>query len=53
MPKTTKNLLIILLVSIVILILSWIFRPLEPGEQDFEENQNQENMIDLDALPEI
>lgn len=52
MPARTKKLLIILLISIIILILSWIFRPLEPDkEQNF--NKEETPQIDLDSLPEV
>lgn len=54
MPPRTKKLLIGLIISIIILILSIIFQPLAPDEnQEFREDQNQEEQIDLDQLPEV
>jgi len=46
MPNRTKKLLILLLASIVILVLSWVFRPFEPDEQEFNQEQEQEEIID-------
>jgi len=48
MPKTTKNLLIMLLLSIVIFILAWIFRPFEPDENQTFEGQLGDIEIPLD-----
>ena len=55
MPPRTKKLLIGLIISIIILILSIIFQPLAPDEnQEFEqEGQEQENQLDMDQLPEV
>lgn len=55
MPERTKKLLIALFLSIIILILSIIFQPLAPDEdQSFDPEFDIENQEDsLDELPEI
>ncbi|MGM0439017.1 MAG: hypothetical protein ACQEP3_01110 [Patescibacteria group bacterium] len=55
MPPRTKKLLIGLVISIIILILSIIFQPFAPDEdQNFEEEQpQQEEQMDYNNVPEV
>ena len=53
MPPRTKKLLIGLVISIIILILSIIFQPLAPDENQEFRQEDQQQEIDLDGLPEV
>ena len=44
MPPKTKKLLLLLFLSIIILILSIIFRPLEPEEEGWKDNKPSQNI---------
>lgn len=49
MPPRTKKLLILLFLSIIILILSIIFRPLEPEEGEWKNNQSTTNTQQIEV----
>jgi len=46
MTERAKKLLVVLFISIIIFILAWIFRPFEPEEETFnQEDEEQEDVM--------